>query len=206
MEIILASTSPHRRRLLKRLGLPFRCIAPSIEEEVPRDGEEAGRVVVRNALAKAIGAVADHPGAIIIGSDQLAQCGGDVLGKPGSHERAVEQLMRLAGREHRLLTGLAVVQAPCAAGGSDDLPGRTALVINHLAMRSFTREEAEAYVRRELPLDCAGAYRAEGLGVVLFEHMRGDDPSAIQGLPLIALTRLLRAFGVDPLTFDRDVP
>jgi predicted house-cleaning NTP pyrophosphatase (Maf/HAM1 superfamily) len=97
------------------------------------------------------------------------------------------------------LTGVAVVRAPAADGDGGDAPGQSALVVNRLRMRALTRGEAEAYVRRDRPLDCAGAYKSEALGIALFEYLRGDDPSAIVGLPLIALLRLLRAFGVDPL-------
>jgi len=200
VELILASTSPYRRALMERLGLPFRCVAPRFEERVGRAGEDPGNLVVHNALGKALSILDAHPGSLIVGSDQVAECAGEILPKPGSAPRAVEQLLRLSGREHRLLTGVAVVQAPRAdAPPPGELPGRTALVVNHLRLRELSRAEAETYVRRESPLNCAGAYKSEGLGIVLFEHLRGDDPTAIVGLPLIALGRLLRAFGCDPL-------
>jgi len=198
MDLVLASTSPYRRELLERLGLPFRSLAPRFTEEPPLPGADPARLVVHNALGKALSLAAEHPGCLIVGSDQLAECDGRILAKPGSEERAIEQLLFLAGREHRLLTGVAVVQSGEVAQAGD-LPGRTALSVNHLAVRPLDREQAQAYVRLDRPLDCAGAYKAEGLGIALFDYLRGDDPTAIVGLPLIALTRLLRAFGLDPL-------
>ncbi len=200
MQLVLASTSTYRRALLARLGLPFITAAPRFTEARAQAGLDPARLVVGNALGKAVSLLGDHPGALIIGSDQVAVCAGEVLSKPGTHSKAVEQLLYLAGREHDLLTAVAVVRAPSAGQpASADAPGETALAVNSLRMRALTPAEAEAYVRAEQPLDCAGAYKSEGLGVALFETMRGDDPTAIVGLPLIALTRLLRRFGVDPL-------
>ncbi len=218
LELILASTSPYRRALLARLGLPFRSLEPRFEETAGRPGDDPARLVVQNALGKALSVVAECPGSLIISSDQVAECEGEILTKPGAPQRAVEQLMRLAGREHRLFGGLAVVRAPGtpappsisnaspkdggvdrSAMSNEDLSTRTALVVTHLRIRPLARSEAEEYVRRESPLDCAGAYKSEGLGIALFDYLRGDDPTAVIGLPLIALTRLLRAFGCDPL-------
>jgi septum formation protein len=184
---------------MERLGLPFVAAAPRYDEARPESDTDPARLVSANALGKALSLLADFPDSLIIGSDQVAVCEGAILTKPGAPERAIEQLLRLAGREHRLLTALAVLRAPGPGAAVGDAPGEQALVENRMRLRPLTRAEAEAYVRRESPLDCAGAYKSEGLGVALFERMQGDDPTAIIGLPLIALTRLLRRFGVNPL-------
>lgn len=200
MHLILASTSPYRRALLERLGLPFTAVAPRFEEAAPEPGADPSRVVTKNALGKALSLLPDHPDSLVIGSDQVAVCGAEILTKPGTPERAVEQLLHLAGREHRLVTAVAVIlSSPAGAAAKGGTRGDHAVVENHLCMRPLTRAEAEAYVRLERPLDCAGSYKSEGLGVTLFERMEGEDPTAIVGLPLIALSRLLRRFAVDPL-------
>jgi len=200
LRLILASTSPYRRALLERLGLPFTAVAPPFGEVAPEPGADPARVVTKNALGKALSVLPDHPDSLVIGSDQVAVCGAEILTKPGTPERAVEQLLRLAGREHRLVTAVAVLFSPPAGAAAEGgTRGDHAVVENRLQMRPLTRAEAEAYVRREQPLDCAGSYKSEGLGVTLFERMEGEDPTAIVGLPLIALSRLLRRFAVDPL-------
>jgi MAF protein len=200
VRLILASTSPYRRALLERLGLPFAAVAPRFTEAAPEPGADPARVVTKNALGKALSLLPDHPDSLVIGSDQVAVCGAEILTKPGTPERAVEQLLHLAGREHRLVTAVAVIFSPPAgAADANGTRGDHAVVENRLRMRSLTRAEAEAYVRLEPPLDCAGSYKSEGLGVTLFERMEGEDPTAIVGLPLIALSRLLRRFAVDPL-------
>lgn len=200
MDLVLASTSPYRRELLARLGLPFRAVAPVYEECRPDACNDPRRLVVQNALGKAVSLLSQARDCLVIGSDQVICCDGAILTKPGTGARAVAQLLQLAGREHELLTAVAVVRSPAAApGAGDDAQGESALVVNRARVRAITREEAEAYVRIEQPLDCAGAYKSEALGIALFEYIRGDDPTAVIGLPLIALTRLLRRFGVDPL-------
>ncbi len=200
MDLVLASTSPYRRALLARLGLPFRAVAPVYEECHPEACDDPRRLAVQNALGKAVSLLAAQRDCLIIGSDQVICCEGAIITKPGTPARAVAQLMQLAGREHELLTAVAVVRSPAAEpAATDDAPGESALVVNRARMRALTRVEAEAYVRIEQPLDCAGAYKSEALGIALFEYIRGDDPTAVIGLPLIALARLLRRFGVDPL-------
>lgn len=189
MKLVLASTSPYRRALLARLGLEFEACAPAFEEK--RDGDPEA-MVLANARGKAASLSPRFPEALIIGSDQAAVCEGRILGKPGTAARAVEQLLLLAGREHALLTALAVLRAK-------DGSVETALVAHRMRLRPLTRAEAEAYVRREMPIDCAGAYKSEGLGIALFEYLRGDDPTAIVGLPLTAVCQLLRRCGVDPI-------
>lgn len=211
--LILASQSPYRRALLARLGLPFEVAAPQFDEAQPTPDTDPRRLVVGNALGKAVSLLAAHPGRVIIGSDQVVALGSRILTKPGTPEKAVAQLLALAGREHELLTAVAVLRAPppaptASAGregealdppSPDDVAGATAVVVNRLRMRAFSREEARTYIAAEQPLDCAGAYKAEGLGISLFESLGGDDPTAIVGLPLIATLRLLRRHGIDPL-------
>lgn len=209
MEIILASTSPYRRALLARLGLPFTALAPDFNEQTPAQVADPGAMVTANALGKARSLARLHPAAIVIGSDQAAVCAGRVLGKPGSEQQAVAQLLELAGREHELLTAVAVIgpsprqcaRAGCGVPPVPAAPPReeSALVVNRLRMRPLDEAQALTYVRHDQPLDCAGAYKSEGLGIALFEHIRGDDPTAVIGLPLIALCSLLRRFGHDPL-------
>ncbi len=194
-ELILASTSPYRRALLDRLGLPYRALPPAFTERTEAEVPDPEAMVVENARGKTAGLAAMHPGAIVIGCDQTAVCEGEVLGKPETEARAVEQLLRLAGREHALLTAVSVRRSA---------EERTTLVRSVLRMRPFSREEAAAYVTRERPIDCAGAYKSEGLGIALFDAMGGEDPTAIVGLPLIALIRLLRDFGLNVLLPEGD--
>lgn len=187
-KIVLASTSRYRASLLEQLGLPFTAVAPAYEEEhaLPLAPEQ---LVVELARRKAESVAADHPGALIIGSDQGAEVDGQLLGKPGTRERAVDQLARLSGRTHRLLTGVALHDARTGTT-------RTELTVHRMTMRTFTQEEARRYVERDEPTDCAGAYRVEALGISLFESMAGDDCSAIVGLPLLSVVRLLIGAGV----------
>jgi septum formation protein len=201
VDLVLASTSPYRRELLARLGLPFRAVAPVYEECRPDACVDPRRLVVQNALGKAVSLLSQARDCLVIGSDQVICCEGAILTKPGTEARAVAQLLQLAGREHELLTAVAVVRSPAAEpSATDDAQGESALVVNRARVRALTHAEAGAYVRIEQPLDCAGAYKSESLGIALFEYIRGDDPTAVIGLPLIALTRLLRRFGVDPLS------
>lgn len=207
MDLVLASTSTYRRALLARLGLPFRAAAPAYREVGPETCPNPRRLAAQNALGKALSLLDRHPDSLIVGSDQVICCGDEVFGKPGTPERAVEQLLRLAGREHELLTAVAVVRSPARGiTAADELPGETLVSANQVRLRPLTREEAAAYVERERPLDCAGAYKSESLGITLLEYLRGDDPTAVVGLPLIALSRLLRRFGLDPLALPPAPP
>jgi septum formation protein len=187
MDLVLASTSRYRRELLARLGLPFRVRAPACDEEalkVPGLPPEA--LAARLALAKAESLCAAEPGAAIIGSDQIAALGDLVLGKPGTPERAAEQLALLAGREHRLVTALAVVHPGGVLQHVD---------VTRLTMRPLSRAQIERYVATDMPVDCAGAYKLEARGIALFERVASDDSSAVTGLPLIALTSILASLG-----------
>ncbi len=189
--LVLASTSPYRRELLARLGLPFEVEAPEVDE-APLPGEAPEALVRRLSEAKARAAAARHPGAVVVGSDQVAVLDGEVMGKPGGPERAREQLRRASGRAVDFLTGLAVL---------DTRDGRLqlALVPFRVVFRPLDEARIEAYLRRDEPWNCAGSFRSERLGVALFERMEGEDPTALMGLPLIRLVRMLEAVGLDPL-------
>ncbi|MGC9457168.1 MAG: Maf family protein [Halothiobacillaceae bacterium] len=189
-QLILASSSPYRRDLLARLGLPFDCIRPEVDETA-RPGESPEALVVRLARAKAAVVARACPGRLVIGSDQVAVLDGQILGKPGGHEQARRQLQAASGRTVRFLTGLCLL--------TDQGPGECDLVPFDVRFRSLTDREIEAYLQRERPYDCAGSFKSEGLGVMLFESMTGEDPTALIGLPLIRLCAMLRAVGVDPL-------
>jgi len=190
-ELVLASTSSYRQALLQRLGLPFTCQPPRVDE-TPRDEEAPEALATRLALAKARAVAASHPDALVIGSDQVAAVGSRLLGKPGGFEAARKQLRACSGRSVHFHTGLALV---CA--------GRE-LQLQHVEpfcvhFRTLRDTEIDNYLTREQPFDCAGSFKAEGLGISLFRALEGADPTALEGLPLIALCRLLRAAGLDPL-------
>lgn len=190
-DLILASSSRYRATLLARLGLPFRTQAPDIDESRHAD-ESAAALVRRLAAGKADAVAAAHPAALIIGSDQVAVLGSDILGKPGDPERAIEQLTRLSGQTVAFLTGLCLLDAETAQR-------QLAVVPTYVRFRELSLQEIRDYVAREEPLDCAGAFKSEGLGIALFEAIEGTDPNALIGLPLIELCRMLRNVGVKVL-------
>lgn len=189
--LVLASTSRYRRMLLERLGIAFATVAPTTDE-APLDGEVPAATAFRLAEAKARSVASAYPDALIIGSDQVADCEGRPVGKPGTHERAVAQLRELSGQTVIFHTGLAVLDAATGACQS-------ALVDVRSTFRWLSDAEIEAYLRREQPYDCAGSVRSEALGIALFESIQSDDPTALIGLPLIRLTTMLRAAGVPVL-------
>ena len=186
--IVLASSSPYRRALLERLGLPFSCRAPEIDES-PRPGEGTRALVRRLSIAKARAVGAHEPDAIVIGSDQAGELEGEILNKPGSVDRAIAQLRRASGHRASFLTGLCVLDARS---------GEMAAAVERceVRFRSLTDSAIRDYVRRERPVDCAGSFKVEGLGVALFEQIGLRDPTALEGLPLIRLTTLLERMGV----------
>lgn len=186
--LILASTSPHRRMLLERLGTPFTCVAPGVEE-TRSFREPVTALVQRLSRAKAEAVAARHAGALIIGSDQAAEREGEILGKPGDHPGAVAQLKVSSGKYVKFHTGLCLL---------DTRDGRRHehVDVTRVIFRSLTDEEIERYLQAEKPYDCAGSFKSEGLGISLFEGIESDDPSALVGLPLIVLCRFLRECGV----------
>jgi len=189
--LILGSTSRYRRELLERLRLPFEVHAPEVDE-TPRPGEAPAALAQRLALAKAHAVSAAHPDAVVIGSDQVADLEGTPVGKPGTHERAVEQLRSMRGRSIVFQTAVAVVR------GSTGYVG-TALAPVTVRFRALSDAEIEHYLRAEQPYDCAGSAKCETLGIALLESLSSDDPTALVGLPLIQTCALLRAAGIDPL-------
>jgi len=190
-QLILASTSRYRREMLERLGLPFFVAAPGVDE-IALAGESPRQTALRLAEAKARTVAARFEEALVIGSDQIADCAGQAIGKPGSRARAAEQLRVLSGKTVVFHTGIALVDA--ASGRC-----RTAMVYVTSTLRTLGADEIAAYLDREEPYDCAGSVRSEGLGIALFDRIESDDPTALIGLPLIALTRMLRDEGVDVL-------
>jgi len=185
--LILASTSPYRRLLLERFGLPFEAARPQVtEEHLP--GEPPSERALRLAVAKAEEVAARHPGAVVIGSDQVAAAGHKVLDKPGDAATCRAQLAALSGTDARFHTGCAVIGP---AGSVRLIHVDTTTVI----FRSLTPREIERYVEREQPFDCAGGFKVEALGISLFESVESRDPTALVGLPLIWLAGALRRAG-----------
>lgn len=189
--LVLASTSPYRRELLGRLGLPFEVANPQTDE-TPLPGEMPEDTALRLSEAKARAVAAAFPDALVIGSDQVAVADSVVYGKPGDHGRAVAQLRALSGKTVNFFTGLCLLDA---ATGRAQIRGIPTLV----TFRQLSDAEIENYLRREQPYNCAGAAKSEGLGIALLSSMRGDDPNALVGLPLIALCDMLRSEGVSIL-------
>jgi len=188
--IVLASTSRHRRELLQRAGLgAVICVAPTSDEEVDDETITPLALVETLAERKARSVGSSFPEALIIGADQVVELEGAVLGKPGTEARAVDQLLALSGREHRLLTGLCVFEPRT---------GRVEVGVDVHCMKMWPlgRSRLERYVTYDQPLDCAGSYRVESAGVTLFQSMAGEDFTAIVGLPLCQLSELLSRFGV----------
>ena len=186
--LILASTSPYRRALLERLGIPFQCIAPGVDE-TPLPNEGAQQTSMRLAGEKARAVAASHPDALIIGSDQVALLAGEQLGKPLTHDNAVRQLQSMRGQRITFYTALALLNA--RTGKLQD-----AVAENHVHMRNYSDDEIESYLRKEQPYDCAGSAKSEGLGIILISRMEGNDPNALVGLPLIELVDMLKNEGV----------
>jgi septum formation protein len=186
--LVLASTSPYRRELLQRLDVPFAVANPGVDETA-LPGETPVATAQRLAEAKARAVRAGHPDALIIGSDQVAYADGRVFGKPGNRERAIEQLLTLRGRSVVFHTALCLFNA---ANGRVQLEG----VPVEVRFRPLGDDEIRRYLDREPAFNCAGSARYEGLGISLLDYVRGDDPNALIGLPLIALCRMLRNEGL----------
>ena len=185
--LILGSTSRYRRELLQRLQLPFTTEAPDVDE-TPVAGETPYALALRLAQAKARAVSRLHPGALVIGSDQVPELDGQPLSKPGTHERATEQLRQMRGQTVVFHTALAVV---CMATGFEQAD----LAPVNVRFRDLNDDEIERYLRAEQPYDCAGSAKSEGLGIALLDAIDSDDPTALIGLPLIRTARLLRAAG-----------
>jgi septum formation protein len=188
MKLVLASTSAYRRELLQRFGLPFDVARPDIDES-PLPDETPWATAERLAVEKARAVAGQFENALIIGSDQVAYMDGDRFGKPGTIERAVAQLKSMSGRTVIFHTALAVLNTGTGHVQLDAVP-------TEVRFRTLSDAEIVRYVNKELPLDCAGSAKSEGLGITLLDALRGDDPNALVGLPLIALARMLRNEGL----------
>ncbi|HTZ00205.1 MAG TPA: Maf family nucleotide pyrophosphatase [Rhodocyclaceae bacterium] len=187
--LILASTSPYRRDLLARLGLAFETTAPEADES-PLAGESPAATAERLAVAKAMAAADRYPDALIIGSDQVACHGETRFGKPGTRANAAAQLRTMSGKTVIFHTGLCLLNAATGRVHVRNVP-------TEVRFRELTDAEIDRYLDKEDALNCAGSARSEGLGIALLEHLRGDDPNALVGLPLIALCDMLRAESLD---------
>jgi septum formation protein len=186
--LVLGSTSVYRRELLSRLRVPFQ-VAPPHVDETPRAGEQPAELARRLAAAKAQAVAQQHPGAIVIGSDQVADLEGEPLGKPGNHANALAQLRRMSGRTVVFQTAVTVICLDSGFAQHELAPVR-------VRFRTLEAAEIEAYLRAEQPYDCAGSAKSEGLGIALLDSIESDDPTALIGLPLIRTTRMLRAAGL----------
>ena len=187
LPVVLASTSPFRKELLQRLGITFATAAPDVDE-TPHADETPDALVRRLSAAKAR-AIGQSRKGLIIGSDQVATTGSDILGKPGTHARVAEQLRSLSGRLVTFHTGLCLLDSITDTAQVDVIPFR-------VQFRQLDEGQIERYLQADQPYNCAGSFKSEGLGITLFEHMDGDDPTALIGLPLIRLTTMLASAGL----------
>lgn len=194
-QLVLASTSRYRRELLARLGLPFDVAAPAVDE-TRRSGDPPLDLVTRLAAAKAAAVARQRPDDWVIGSDQVAVRDADILGKPGTEERCIAQLESVSGREVTFLTAVSIQRA--RDGAAHACVDRTIV-----RFRANPPERIRRYVQIERPLDCAGGFKCEGLGIALFEHIESTDPTALIGLPLIWVASTLARVGLDPLDAHR---
>lgn len=186
--LILASTSRYRAELLARLGVKFEQVAPDCDE-TPLPDETPADLVTRLSVDKAASVAARYPDAVIIGSDQVADLNGSILGKPQSADKAEQQLLRMSGHTVFFRTGYCVL----STAANERLSG---ISTTEAHFRSLTVDEIQRYIQRDKPLDCAGAFRSEALGISLLQSMQSDDPASIVGLPLIRIAEALRQFGL----------
>jgi septum formation protein len=188
--LILASSSPYRRSLLTQLGLTFECISPNLDETSAAD-ETVEALTQRLAVAKAEHILLKHPESLVIGSDQAADLEGVILGKPHDTERAAAQLRACSGKTVHFYSAIALLSSRMR---------QIDLVCTEVRFRVLTENQIRTYIKKEEPLNCAGSFKCEGLGIALFESIQSADPSALIGLPLISLTRMLSTEEVDVLT------
>ncbi|WP_299996611.1 nucleoside triphosphate pyrophosphatase [uncultured Cedecea sp.] len=189
--IVLASSSPARQSLLQKLSFPFIAVAPNIDETAHQN-EDAASLVMRLAHAKAQALALDYPQHLIIGSDQVCILNQQIVGKPHTVERAVEQLLAARGKRVTFYTGLSLLNS--STGNC-----QTCYEIFNVDFRQLTEQEIRNYIDKEQPLHCAGSFKSEGLGITLFEQLSGKDPNTLIGLPLITLCEMLRNEGYNPL-------
>jgi MAF protein len=187
--LILASSSPYRRELLGRLRLSFDCVSPNCDETA-QNGEKAADLAGRLALLKSQTVAESHPNALIIGSDQVVECDGELLEKPGNHIAAVEQLSKLSAKTACFHTSLCLLNS--ASGKAQQ-----SVEIVKVQFKPLSAAKIDAYLRAEQPYDCAGAFKSEGLGTILLESIESQDPSTLIGLPLIRLCQFLENEGIE---------
>ena len=192
MKILLASSSPYRKSLLEKLQLPFSCASPNIDE-TPLKGESAKALTERLSIEKARALSQNFPNHLIIASDQAAQLNNTILGKPGSTDRAIEQLSACSGQTVTFFTSLTLLNTSTNNIQTDCVPFT-------VTFRELSQQSIEYYIKKEEPLDCAGSFKCEGLGITLFTRMEGEDPNSLIGLPLIRLTDMLTKEGSHPLS------
>lgn len=190
-ELILASTSPYRKMLLDKLGLPFECAAPNVDE-LALPGETPRSLVLRLAQAKAQALAVRYPNHLIIGSDQVCVLDGEITGKPHTEENARLQLKKASGNVVTFYTGLALYNSANGQLQTECEPF-------DVHFRHLSEQEINVYIRKESPLNCAGSFKSEGLGIALFDRLEGRDPNTLVGLPLIALCKMLRREEFNPL-------
>ena len=188
MKLVLASTSPFRKELLQRLDIPFDTASPDIDESV-QPNETPDQLVARLAEQKAKAVAEQFPDALIIGSDQVATLDDEIIGKPGNHENAVQQLQKASGRKVVFFTGLCLFNSNTGNTQVEVVPFT-------VTFKELTEEKIDSYLKKEQPYNCAGSFKSEGLGIVLFEKLEGDDPNSLVGLPLIRLVNMLNNEGV----------
>ena len=188
MQLVLASSSSYRKELLSRLPLSFECFSPDIDE-TPNTGESARQLVTRLSLEKAKKVAELYPDALIIGSDQAAVLEGQILGRPGSVQKALTQLRAANGKKLEFLTGLCLYNAATGQYQLDSIPFE-------VSFRELSDESLKRYIELEMPLNCAGSFKWEKLGIALFSKMQGEDVTALQGLPLIRLIAMLEKEGM----------
>lgn len=193
MQLILASSSKYRKILLQRLGIPFLCISPDIDESV-QPNETPSKLVKRLAASKAQAVATQHTNALIIGSDQVAVLNNQIIGKPKDHANAVEQLKQASGNNVQLYTGL------CLLNAKTDNIQQTVETYN-VMFRQLTETQIERYLQKDKPYDCAGSLKSESLGISLLKNLQGDDPNTLIGLPLIRLVDMLIKEGIDPVLY-----
>ena len=187
LPIVLASSSPYRQQLLRQLGIPFSSASPEVDE-TPSLGESAHHLAGRLAAAKAAALAQRFPSHLIIGADQVAMLGQRLLGKPGNHQQAIQQLTLCSGQRVSFLTGLSLLNSKTGEQ-------QTQIEPFSVQFRPLSSDQINRYLEREQPFDCAGSFRVEGLGISLFESLQGDDPNALIGLPLIRLCDMLNRAG-----------
>ncbi|MDF1588043.1 MAG: Maf family protein [Gammaproteobacteria bacterium] len=190
-QLILGSSSPFRAELLSKLGLPFETASPDIDEQ-PLENEHAADLVKRLSEQKAHAIAGRYPNALIIASDQVALLDNTILGKPGDHQNALKQLMAASGKTVIFLTGLVLMNSQTGNIHSS-------VEMYSVEFKQLTPEQIEFYLNKEQPYQCAGSFKSEGFGISLFNKLQGDDPNTLIGLPLIRLTEMLKAEGIDIL-------